>query len=133
MDNFDNAKSPKKHSQRVRCNHTHSHEPSALCNQKDDPQPLRVFRGRSSNLLFMSTRKAPLIPRSLTPIHSSISGHHGKVDHISYVVHHIDDLLAAEELLTQAKITSKTGGASPLRRWLTHDVRFKNPSGTTIK
>ena len=31
-------------------------------------------------------------------------GRQGKVDHISHVVHHIDDLLAAEELLTQAKI-----------------------------
>jgi hypothetical protein len=47
-------------------------------------------------------------------------------------VHHIDDLLAAEELLTQAKVACETGSASPLWR---HGpaLRFKNPSGTTIE
>ena len=47
-------------------------------------------------------------------------------------MHHIDDLLAAEDLLTQAKVACETGSASPLWR---HGpaLRFRNPSGTTIE
>jgi catechol 2,3-dioxygenase len=59
-------------------------------------------------------------------------GRRGKVDHISYVVHHIDDLVAAQEMLSQAKIACETVSASPLWR---HGpaLRLKNPSGDTIE
>ena len=45
-------------------------------------------------------------------------GHQGNVDHISYLVHHIDDLLAAEELLTQAKVACENWQRPPsLAAW----------------
>ena len=59
-------------------------------------------------------------------------GQQGHVDHISYVVHDVEDLIAASELLEQSNIKPDRLDQSPLWR---HGpaLRFRNPSGQTIE
>ena len=137
MDNFDNAKSPKKHSGAFNPSRSLGIDRAHyVALEADDPAAAARFAVDHLGFFLVHVDKEGrhyLGAHGLDPYSLVYSrGHQGKVDHISYVVHHIDDLLAAEELLTQAKIACETGGASPLWR---HGpaLRFKNPSGTTIE
>ena len=137
MDSFDNANSPRKHfgafnpSRSLGIDRAHY-----VALEADDPAAAARFAVDHLGFFLVHVDKEGrhyLGAHGLDPYSLVYSrGHQGKVDHISYVVHHIDDLLAAEQLLTQAKIACETASASPLWR---HGpaLRFKNPSGTTIE
>ena len=76
MDNFDNAKSPKKHSGAFNPSRSLGIDRAHyVALEADDPPPLLASRSIIWDFfLFMSTRKAATIsaPTVLTPIHSSI-------------------------------------------------------------
>ena len=137
MDNFDNAESPKKHSGPFNPSRSLGIDRAHyVALEADDPATAARFAVDHLGFFLVNVDKEGrhyLAAHGLDPYSLVYSrGHQGNVDHISYLVHHIDDLLAAEELLTQAKVACETGSAPPLWR---HGpaLRFKNPSGTTIE
>jgi catechol 2,3-dioxygenase len=137
MDNFDNANSPKKHfgafnpSRSLGIDRAHY-----VALQANDPAAAARFAVEHLGFFLVHVDgegRHYLGAHGLDPYSLVYSpGTQGKVDHISYVVHHIDDLVAAQELLTQAKIECEAVSASPLWR---HGpaLRFKNPGGSTIE
>ena len=121
MDNFDNANSPRKYfgafnpSRSLGIDRAHY-----VALEADNPAAAARFAVDHLGFFLVHVDKEGrhyLGAHGLDPYSLVYSrGRQRTVDHISYVVHHIDDLLAAEELLTQAKIACEPGSASPLWR-----------------
>jgi catechol 2,3-dioxygenase len=137
MDSFDNANSPRKYygafnpSRSLGIDRAHyvaleTDDPAAAARFAVDHLGFFLVHIDEEGRHYLSAHG--LDPYSLV----YLRGDQGKVDHISYVVHHIDDLVAAQALLTQANIACERVSASPLWR---HGpaLRFKNPSGHTIE
>lgn len=107
MDNFDNAESPKKHSGPFNPSRSLGIDRAHyVALEADDPATAARFAVDHLGFFLVNVDKEGrhyLGAHGLDPYSLVYSrGHQGNVDHISYLVHHIDDLLAAEELLTQA-------------------------------
>src|SRR5256885_8836976 len=105
MDSFDNANSPKKYfgafnpSRSLGIDRAHY-----VALEADDPAAAARFATDHLGFFLVHMDKEGrhyLGAHGLDPYSLVYSrGHQGTVDHISYVVHHSDDLLAAEALLT---------------------------------
>ena len=137
MDNFDNANSPKKYfgpfnaSRSLGIDRAHY-----VALEADDPAAAARFAVDYLGFFLVHVDKDGrhyLAAHGRDPYSLVYSrGEQGKVDHISYVVRHVDELRTAQEKLAQAAVSCDPVSPSPLWR---HGpaLRFKNPSGTTIE